>query len=42
MDLRYTFNDPQEALSKYEPGLYDLVMLDIKTPRWMVSNYITK
>jgi DNA-binding response OmpR family regulator len=27
-----TFNDPQEALSKFEPGLYDLVILDIKMP----------
>jgi DNA-binding response OmpR family regulator len=23
-----SFNDPQEALSKYAPGLYDLVILD--------------
>jgi DNA-binding response OmpR family regulator len=28
-----TFNDPQEALSKFEPGLYDLVILDIKMPK---------
>jgi DNA-binding response OmpR family regulator len=28
-----TFNDPQEALSKYEPGSYDLVILDIKMPK---------
>jgi len=27
-----SFNDPQEALSKFEPGLYDLVILDIKMP----------
>jgi DNA-binding response OmpR family regulator len=27
-----SFNDPQEALSKYKPGLYDLVVLDIKMP----------
>lgn len=27
-----SFNDPQEALSKYRPGLYDLVILDIKMP----------
>jgi DNA-binding response OmpR family regulator len=27
-----SFNDPQEALSKYKPGLYDLVILDIKMP----------
>jgi DNA-binding response OmpR family regulator len=26
-------NDPQEALSKYEPGSYDLVILDIKMPK---------
>jgi DNA-binding response OmpR family regulator len=25
-----SFNDPQEALTKYKPGLYDLVILDIK------------
>jgi DNA-binding response OmpR family regulator len=28
-----TFNDPQEALSKFKPGLYDLVILDIKMPK---------
>jgi DNA-binding response OmpR family regulator len=28
-----TFNDPQEALSNYEPGYYDLVILDIKMPK---------
>jgi DNA-binding response OmpR family regulator len=28
-----SFNDPQEALSKYEPGLYDLVILDVKMPK---------
>jgi DNA-binding response OmpR family regulator len=27
------FNDPQEALSIYKPGLYDLVILDIKMPK---------
>ncbi|HZA71224.1 MAG TPA: response regulator [Nitrososphaeraceae archaeon] len=27
-----SFNDPQEALTKYRPGLYDLVILDIKMP----------
>jgi DNA-binding response OmpR family regulator len=27
------FNDPQEALSKYKPGLYDLIILDIKMPK---------
>ena len=28
-----TFNDPQEALSKFKPGSYDLVILDIKMPK---------
>ena len=28
-----SFNDPQEALSKFEPGLYVLVILDIKMPK---------
>jgi DNA-binding response OmpR family regulator len=28
-----SFTDPQEALSKYKPGLYDLVILDIKMPK---------
>ncbi|CAN5421056.1 response regulator [soil metagenome] len=28
-----TFNDPQEALSKYNPGSYDLVILDVKMPK---------
>ena len=28
-----SFTDPQEALSKYNPGLYDLVILDIKMPK---------
>jgi DNA-binding response OmpR family regulator len=28
-----SFNDPQEALSKYKPGSYDLVILDIKMPK---------
>jgi CheY-like chemotaxis protein len=27
-----SFNDPHLALSKYRPGLYDLVILDIKMP----------
>jgi DNA-binding response OmpR family regulator len=27
-----SFNDPHLALSKYSPGLYDLVILDIKMP----------
>jgi CheY-like chemotaxis protein len=29
----YTFNDPQEALSNYKPGFYDLIILDIKMPK---------
>jgi DNA-binding response OmpR family regulator len=28
-----TFNDPQEALSKFKPGSYDLIILDIKMPK---------
>jgi DNA-binding response OmpR family regulator len=28
-----TFNDPQEALSNYKQGYYDLVILDIKMPK---------
>jgi DNA-binding response OmpR family regulator len=28
-----TFNDPQEALSKFKPGSYDLIILDIKMPQ---------
>ena len=28
-----SFNDLQEALSKFEPGLFDLVILDIKMPK---------
>ncbi|MDW0315305.1 MAG: response regulator [Nitrososphaeraceae archaeon] len=28
-----SFNDPQEALSKFEPGLYDLVILNIEMPQ---------
>ena len=28
-----TFNYPQEALSKFKPGSYDLVILDIKMPK---------
>jgi DNA-binding response OmpR family regulator len=28
-----TFTDPQEALSNYKPGYYDLVILDIKMPK---------
>ena len=28
-----TSNDPQDALSNYKPGYYDLVILDIKMPK---------
>ena len=28
-----TFNDPQEALSKFKPCSYDLIILDIKMPK---------
>jgi DNA-binding response OmpR family regulator len=28
-----TFNDPQEALSKFKPDSYDLIILDIKMPK---------
>jgi DNA-binding response OmpR family regulator len=28
-----SFNDPQEALSKFKSGLKDLVVLDIKMPK---------
>ena len=28
-----TFNDPVEALSRFKPGLYDLMILDIRMPR---------
>jgi DNA-binding response OmpR family regulator len=27
------FNDPEEALSKFRPGSYDLIILDIKMPK---------
>ena len=27
-----TFNDPVEALSRFKPGLYDLMILDIRMP----------
>jgi CheY-like chemotaxis protein len=27
-----TYNDPQQALSKFEAGLYDLLLLDIRMP----------
>ena len=28
-----SFNDPQEALSKFKPGSYDLIIIDIKMPK---------
>jgi two-component system, OmpR family, response regulator ChvI len=28
-----TFNDPQEALSNFKPGLYDLLLIDVKMPK---------
>ena len=28
-----TYNDPEEALSKYEPGKYGLVIIDIRMPK---------
>jgi two-component system response regulator ChvI len=28
-----SFNDPQEALTKFRAGLYDLIILDIKMPK---------
>ncbi len=28
-----TFNDPQEALSNFKAGLYDLLLIDIKMPK---------
>jgi two-component system response regulator TrcR len=27
-----TINDPQDAISNYKPGYYDLVILDINMP----------
>ena len=26
------FNDPREALEKFKPGVYDMVMLDVRMP----------
>ena len=28
-----TFNDPELALSLFRPGLYDLALLDMRTPK---------
>jgi len=27
------FTDPQEALAKYKPGVYDLLLIDIRMPK---------
>jgi two-component system, OmpR family, response regulator ChvI len=27
------YNDPQEALSNYKPGIYDLLLIDVKMPK---------
>ena len=27
-----TFNDPREALEEFKPGIYDMVMLDVRMP----------
>ena len=37
-----TFNDPVEALSRFKPGLYDLMILDIRMPGIMDFNFIIK
>ena len=31
--LVYSFTDPLEALSAFKPGLYDLVLIDVKMPQ---------
>ena len=31
-----SFNDPEEALNNFRPGLYDLVIIDIKMPKMSV------
>jgi DNA-binding response OmpR family regulator len=28
-----TFNDPEQALSSFKPGLYDLALLDLRMPK---------
>jgi PleD family two-component response regulator len=30
------FTDPERALSRFEPDLYDLVLIDIKRQRWVI------
>ena len=37
-----TFNDPILALNYYKVSFYDLIILDIKMPKWMDLNYIVK
>ena len=37
-----TFNDPILALNYYKVNFYDLIILDIKMPKWMDLNYIVK
>ena len=36
------YTDPQHALCSFKPGEYDLVILDIRCPRWTVLNHIEK
>jgi DNA-binding response OmpR family regulator len=35
------FNDPEEALSNFEAGLYDLLLVDIKMPQRIKSELVT-
>ena len=28
-----TFNDPEEALSNYKPGIHHLLLIDVKMPK---------
>jgi DNA-binding response OmpR family regulator len=37
-----TFNDPVEALSKFRPGMYDILILDIRMPRMNGFQLYTK
>jgi DNA-binding response OmpR family regulator len=37
-----TFNDPQEALSNFKAGLYDLLLIDVKMPKMNGSSYIER
>ncbi len=38
-----TFNDPQEALSNFKPGYYDLVILDSLPPvKYIIENFEKK